>query len=258
MHYEDEETHARSVLEVVLGIDLTGVELGDDFVLDVTADMLRRRQGPVASEPATSVLVALVEGLRESYHRKPVQQLLVDMTKLVAGRRRASKDDMSSLSAINRLGQAFRYGAQPADLDLVLEMCSDPVFTFAGDIEDVRNCWFDSLVKIHDDQAGKLCRDIIDGDLGSWRDLRLASAITALRRVWDESDPARISRVAEQHPDSYVQNVAKRSMAHHQLWLRRIFGRCEGVYAFGSGTASTPASLRCSGVIGAGAPVSGS
>jgi hypothetical protein len=84
MNHEDEATHALSVLEVVLGIDLTGVELGDDLVLDVTADMLRRCREPVASEPATSVLVALIEGLRESYHRKPVHRLLVDMTKLVA------------------------------------------------------------------------------------------------------------------------------------------------------------------------------
>lgn len=215
MHEADQaELHAQSVLEVALGIELDDIELGQDYVLDTSKDMLSRCEKLVASEPSAQVVVALVAGLRNSYHLKPVHRLLVEMTNQVVKSLHAAQDGRTSLlCAVDVLGQTFKYGVQPADLDLVLQMCSDPILTYEGDIEDVRGYWFDSLGKIRSDRSGELCRTIIDADLGIWRDLRLGSAIQALRRVWNETDPARVSRVAEEHPDSYIRKVAKRSLA---------------------------------------------
>jgi hypothetical protein len=45
----------------------------------------------------------------------------------------AAQDGRTSLlRAVNVLGQAFKYGVQPADLDLVPQMCSDPILTYEG------------------------------------------------------------------------------------------------------------------------------
>jgi hypothetical protein len=204
------------VLEVSLGIDLDGVDLGGAHVLDLSSDdILQRCKGLVDSQPPTPVVNALVGGLRESYQRRPVHEMLVDLTEQVAERWRAGARDWDTHEALRHLAQAFKFGVRPDDLDLVIKMCTDPVFTYEGDIEDLRGYWFESLGKIRDDRAGKICRDIIDADQGHWEDLRLASAIQALRRVWDDTDHARVSRIAEQHPDSFVRKVAKRSLAQH-------------------------------------------
>ncbi|WP_343972680.1 MULTISPECIES: hypothetical protein [Kribbella] len=213
----ENEEHAVSVLEVALGIDLTEVELGEDYVLEPSDEMLKRCEDLVASGPSPEVLSELVAGLRNSYHLRRVHRLLAEMGWQVLHQLRADVGTSGVfLRVAERLGQAFKYGAGPADLDLVLEMCSDTNLTFEGDIEDVRNYWFDSLAKIRDDRVGEFCRSIIDADLGRWQDLRLGSSIRALAKVWDgKTDPIRVGRIAEEHPDSFIRKVARQSLAKH-------------------------------------------
>jgi hypothetical protein len=115
------------------------------------------------------------------------------------------------------VSQTYRYGVKAADLDFVLEMCSEPTFApqDPDDGEDFRAYWFTSLAKIKDPRVGTFCRAIIQEDLGRWSDFRLIDALRAAAKSWKPSDAEAFSRIAQEHPDSWIRQNTKRILERH-------------------------------------------
>jgi hypothetical protein len=157
------------------------------------------------------VIESLIAGLRESYQLKGVHQVIVDAARQVAERWRSGERDVLARRAIFQIAHAFKYGVRSTDLELLLDLASDPAFTFEGDPEDLRNYWFDSLRKIKDPLVTGLSRRIIDSDLNVWKDYRLLSAASALPRPLGPEDVARLTRMANEHPDPDIRRAASRA-----------------------------------------------
>ena len=194
-----------------------GEHLGDDWVLTPDDVILAGCQRIIDSSPDPAVLDVLVAALRASYHLQLVHAMLGQIAESVAERWRSGDHAIPARSLLHRVSQAYRYGVKARDLDFVLEMCSEPTFgpQDPDDGHDFRGYWFESLAKIKDPRVGAFCRDIIKEDVGRWTDFRLAEAMRVAAKSWEPTDTEPFSRVAAEHPDSWIRQNAKRILKRH-------------------------------------------
>lgn len=194
-----------------------GEHLGDDWVLTPDEPILAGCQRLIDSSPSPAVLEVLVAALRTSYHLKRVHAMLKQIAQVAAENWRNGDRGDTSSALLHRVSQAFHYGVKPADLDFVLEMSSEPTFgpQDAKDGHDFRGYWFESLAKLKDARVGAFCRNIINDDLGRWSDFRLIDAMRVVAKSWEPADAEAFSRIAAEHPDSWIRQHAKRMLKRH-------------------------------------------
>ncbi|MEU0094511.1 hypothetical protein [Kribbella sp. NPDC006257] len=210
------ESESYVARELHLDLD-KGEHLGDDWVLTPDEVRLAGCRRIIDSSPGPVVLEVLVAALRESYHLRRVHTLLTQIAATAAETWRSGDRGFANRDLLRRVSQAYRYGVKPADLDFVLEMCSEPTFASqnTGNVEDLRAYWFDSLAKIKDRRVGDFCRTIIQEDLGAWSDFRLIDALRAAAKSWESADAEAFSRIAAEHPDSWIRQNTKRILERH-------------------------------------------
>jgi hypothetical protein len=211
-----EAAEAYVVKELHLELD-EREHLGDDWVLAPDETILAGCQRIIDSSPGPAVLEVLVAALRTSYHLRRVHAMLTQIATTAADDWRNGDRGYAHRDLVRRVSQAYRYGVQPADLDFVLEMCSDAAFgpQDQDDGEDLRAYWFDSLAKLKDPRVGAFSRNLIQEDLGSWSDFRLIDAMRVAAKSWTSADVEVFDRIAAEHPDSWIRQNAKRILQRH-------------------------------------------
>jgi hypothetical protein len=217
--YDPEFVEAEAYLARALGIELgPGEHFGDDWVLTPDDSMLRRCREVVAWRPRAEVLEALVVAFEGSYHRQPVHRLLTDIARMALGVWRDGDRSNAQRSLIRQVGNVYKYGTKPADLDLLLDLCDEPTFTPPtiedGD-EDFRGYWFEALAKIKDPRVTEFCRAIAQRDLDHDDEPRVLLALRVLGKTTDPAIAALITRIATEHPDSEARRIAKRILKRH-------------------------------------------
>jgi hypothetical protein len=216
--YDSWRLDAEAYIAKQLHLELEqGEHLGDDWVLTPDDVILAGCQRLIDSSPGPAVLDVLVASLRASYHLQRVHGLLSQIAESAAEEWRSGDHGIPHRNLLRRVSQAYRYGVKPTDLDFVLEMCSDPTFApqEPDDKEDFRCYWFDSLAKLKDPKVGTFCRNIIKKDLNRWTDFRLAEAMPVAAKSWEPTLTDLFSRVAAEHPDSWIRQNAKRILKRH-------------------------------------------
>lgn len=218
LDYGQRWVEAESYVARELHLELDENEhLGDDWVLTPDEVRLAGCQRIIDSSPGPAVLEVLVAALRASYHLQRVHAMLTQIAAPSADKWRNGDRGYANRDLLRRVSQTYRYGVKAADLDFVLEMCSEPTFApqDPDDGEDLRAYWFDSLAKIKDPRVGAFCRTIIQEDLGRWSDFRLIDALRAAAKSWEPSDAEAFSRIAAEHPDSWIRQNTKRILERH-------------------------------------------
>ena len=214
--YDPVYVEAEQYLAKALQVDLDDDEhFGDDWVIEPEDWMLARCRAVVESQPKPAVLDALVRGLRGSYQRKAVHDLLTDIARQAVTLWRGGNRSLTVRDLVRDTAHAYKYGTKPDDVDLVVEMCSEPTFTVEGDDEDFRIYWFDSLIKIKQPRVVEFARRVVRDDIGRWSDYRVSQALRIIGRSWEPDDAELCAQIARDHPDAEVRADAKRILKRH-------------------------------------------
>lgn len=215
VQYDSAWENAEAYIAKQLHLDLDESEhLGDDWVLTPNETILAGCQQIIDTTSDPTVLEVLVAALLTSYHLRPVHAMLTQIADSAAIKWRDGARAIAQGNLLRRVSQAYRYGVVADDLDFVLAMCGDPAFGPQGpeDGEDLRGYWFESVAKLKDPRVLLFCRNLIDDDLGRWTDFRLIDAMRIVAKAWNPGDAEIFSRIAAEHPDSWIRRSAKSTL----------------------------------------------